>query len=163
MKINILLFFVLIAFTSCFKDVPTTEFSKVGGAWKIEEVTIEYFDSLGTATTQKTFSERGYIMLTYNEGTLAGNAMSYSFKAENEDFNISSTIAYAIGQCNRWDVAVTANQINFGVLDPNTNYTTQIIALTVDKLRSNSMEWFTVDRNTNGSLSRKETYKLKRP
>lgn len=161
-KINILASILLLSCTSCFKDAPSKEFAQVAGSWKVDEVLIEYYDSLGTQVDQKSFPERGYIMLTHNDGSLADNSFSYSFKADNEVFNSESAIAYAIGLSNRWDVSVTANHINFGNIDLNTNFSTQLIALTIDNLRTNRMDWLKIDRNFNGSIARKETFRLKR-
>jgi hypothetical protein len=148
--------------TSCFKDKPTSEFSKVGGSWKIARVTIEDFDSLGVLLETTEFLERGYIMLTYNEGSLAENGFGYSFNTDDPVFNASTVIATALGNCNRWDVSVNAHHINFGYIDPNTQFTTLIVALSIEKLDSKNMHWTLIERNFDGSISRKETYELKR-
>lgn len=162
MKTTFILALLLFAVSSCFKDDPSTEFSKVSGSWKIDKVIIDYYDSLGNEIDQKEFSERGYIMLNFNDGGLADNSFSFSMNADDAEFNSSSAIAYAVGSSNRWDVSVNANHINFGYIDLNTGYSTQIIALTIDKLKSNNMHWLKIDRNMNGSIARKETFKLKR-
>ena len=148
--------------TSCFKDTPTSEFSKVGGSWKIARVTIEDFDSLGVLLETAEFLDRGYIMLTYNEGSLAENGFGYSFNTDDAVFNSSTAIAGILANCNRWDVSVNAHHINFGYIDPNTLFTTMIVAFSIEKLDSKNMHWTLIDRNFDGSISRKETYELER-
>lgn len=160
---TIFIFFILLfTITSCFKDRPTTEFSKVAGSWRINEVVIEMYDSLGNLIDEKNFEERGYFMLNFNESSLAENSFAYSINLDDADFNSSSLIAYNIGLCDRWDVAVNASHINFGYVDPNTNFSTQIIALSIEKLNANNMHWMKIERNYNGSIARKEVFKLKR-
>jgi len=160
---NILTFgLLLFSLSSCFKDVPSNEFLKVGGSWKIEEVIIESYDSLGNQINQKEFKDRGYIMLNFNDGSLADNSFSYSLNNDDAEFNAQSRISRSIGLSNRWDVSVEAKHINFGFIDLNTNFSTLIVVLTIDKLKSNKMHWFEIERNNNGSLARRETYKLKR-
>jgi len=153
---------LVLSISSCFKDVPSSEFSEVAGSWKIESVVIEMYDTLGNSIEQKTFNDRGYLLLNYNDGSLAENTFGYSISTDNDDFNSSSAIAYVLGLCDRWDVAVNAGHINFGYIDQNTGFTTQLVALSIIKLNSNHMHWASIDRNLNGSIARKEVYKLKR-
>ncbi len=163
-KLAIITFLVL-TLSGCFKDKPFTEFAQVGGSWQIKKVVIENFDSLGNSIALKEFADRGYILLNFNQDgaySLAENSFAYSFNTDAPDFNASSLIAGFIEASNRWDVSVNAKHINFGIVDPATDFSTQLVALSITQLKSNKMDWSYVLRNTNGSIAYSESYELER-
>lgn len=161
MKITVLYAVLLFLVSSCFKDTPSKEYAKVAGSWEIEKVIIDTYDSLGNELSQKTFKDRGYILLDFNGKDLTINGFAYSFNLDDLEFN-SSAIKATLVTCDQWDVSVDAKHINFGVGDPSTGYSVMLIAMTISKLNSNKMHWQKIDRNANGSLARKEVFELKR-
>lgn len=160
---NIIAFItVLLMVTSCFKDTPKNEFSKVAGSWKIEKAIKTYYDSVGVQINEKTYTDRGYLMLNYNSRDFADNTFALSINAEGTDFLDYEQIAMNLFDSDRWDVSKDAKHLNFGFLDPLTGYKTLIIAFGIVKLNNKHMHISRIVRNGNSSLYFREVWEMKR-
>ncbi len=146
--------------SSCFKDKPFSEFSKVAGSWEINKFTLQNYDSIGEPTSNLTVNGTiGYFLLTYNEGESAENTFSYSIE-NNPEILSNSSILYSISLCDRWDVSVDAKHMNFGYFDPVSNGTVQITSFSITKIKSNKMNWMRVTRHNSGALQSMEVFEM---
>ncbi len=162
MKYLFVLSVLLLILTSCFKDKPKVEFSQVAGSWKIVKAIKTYYDSVGVQIDEKSYTDRGYLMLNYNETSLAENTFALSINAEGTDFLDDEQIAFNMFKCDRWDVSLDSKHLNFGFIDVTTGYTTHVIAFGIVKLTKRKMHISRIIRNGNSSLYFREVFEMKR-
>lgn len=163
MKYLIVILPLLLILTSCFKDDPTSEFSKVAGSWEMNKISIQYYDSIGTPTTSVTSTDVGYLMLNYNDGASAENSFAYSINNSTDPvFFQYGSIFEVFSVCDRWDVSVNAEHINFGYYDPVSLGTYQVSAFTITKLKSKKMNLMHITRHTTGALKSMEVLEMQR-
>jgi hypothetical protein len=151
---------LLVLTSGCFKSTPDEEMMKAGGSWTIDEIELNYFDTLGNETGSETLKEGGVLMLSHNDDFLYEG--TYSLSYDSVVFS-RSEMGRLFLDCGIWGVSNGAKSFNLSIQDPATGFTSLVVSYTVLKLRRNKMELqFIRLHPRTGHPVYQEVWKLKR-
>jgi hypothetical protein len=151
---------LLVVAPGCFKSSPDKEMMQAGGSWIISEVELNYFDSLGNDLSTETLIDGGILMLSHNDDFLYEGTYSVSY--DSAVFSRSEIGRFFLDN-DIWGVSNGAKNFNINNIDPNTGFTSQVVSLTILKLKRNKMDLqFIRLHPITGAPVYQEIWKLKR-